>query len=307
MKYAVLFIFFFVIGSALALPAYYARWSFDNNITVEDNNLYNWSRNNATATSPNQSSIVRSGATGKSIEFDGKELTAGVNSNAPQGGNHFLYFPSTLVGAGDATIGFWIQLTNTSKAGAPFYERGTGFGSAQSNYYNNTGLIDFCSGSTCATSTSRIDDGKWHYYTGRKLSGTCSIWLDGVNQSQTACTTTTAMIRLGADRNNANIIQARIDDFVIYHVALTDAQISNELYVPYDSCTYGGAGNWTINQRDNCTITLSTDILNNTLIFNGTDPGRIIIATTITNVSRLQWNGAINVSIWGAAGITKNK
>lgn len=71
------------------------------------------------------------------------------------------------------------------------------------------------------------------------------------------------------------------------------------------SCTYSGSGNWTILKSDNCNITTNVDLMNNTLIFNGTGSGATIINAQITNVTAVRWSDTPVVYLWWRAIIKK--
>lgn len=71
------------------------------------------------------------------------------------------------------------------------------------------------------------------------------------------------------------------------------------------TCSYSGSGNWTILKSDNCTISSAVDLMNNTLIFNGSGTGYTIIKATINNATAIRWTDAPNVSIWWSGSIRK--
>lgn len=95
----------------------------------------------------------------------------------------------------------------------------------------------------------------------------------------------------------------RIDDVTIE--ALCDELPAGACSTP-STCTYSGSGNWIIQKSDNCTITTNTDIMNNTLFFNGSGSvGYTIINAQITNVSRIDYSDVPKVYLWWRGLIKK--
>jgi len=117
-----------------------------------------------------------------------------------------------------------------------------------------------------ATSTTSINDNKWHYLTGTYDGETLKVYVDGVFEDDNTdpsgnLPTDTGALRIGADyqATPANFFNGLIDDTRIYNRALSASEIKRlynmgatalQIKSPTNSLTNGLVGYWTFDGKD---------------------------------------------------------
>ncbi|MFN8347784.1 MAG: LamG domain-containing protein [Spirosomataceae bacterium] len=92
------------------------------------------------------------------------------------------------------------------------------------------------------TSSVTINDGKWHHIAFVKNGTSLALYIDGVSAGTTtdnctAPTTNTSLLYIGRRGNGINYFKGDIDEVRIRSVALTQAQIQNDMFCKLNSVT----------------------------------------------------------------------
>ncbi|MEZ5329587.1 MAG: LamG-like jellyroll fold domain-containing protein [Verrucomicrobiales bacterium] len=109
-------------------------------------------------------------------------------------------------------------------------------------YFDTVGCCD--GGTQRGTFTAGVDflDGEWHHYAFVKDGEDKRVYIDGALEYETVNTSPLpddfTALWIGSAQNNASIVQAKLDDFGVYSIALTEEQI-NEVK---DNGLGGGSG-----------------------------------------------------------------
>jgi hypothetical protein len=91
-------------------------------------------------------------------------------------------------------------------------------------------------------------------------------------------------IYIKTETENTYLFGAAYDDDTITILNFTGLDYSTPLIPSTNSCTYSNVGDWWIQGIDFCNITINTNLLNNSIYFNGT--GITSIYSNITNISK---------------------
>ena len=154
------------------------------------------------------------------------------------GSNDYVYFsydpPNT-----SQTMSVWVKTTSSSKSIMGFASlHPTGGSNDRQFYINAAGTVTYrvWDGSEkTRTSTSRVNDGRWHFITGRYEEGVgISLFVDGVQEGTTLSTgapfnySPPAYLSVGKESISA-YLPGTIDDVRFYNRALSAAEIK-QLY-----------------------------------------------------------------------------
>ena len=267
-------------GATTPIVAYHFDEGSGAMVSDQSGNNYNGTLKNGPTWS--------SGKNGGGLSFDGVDdyVTAGdvasadglnqitisawVKFNVSGGGGKETHFIDKSRCDGAVSGGPWelgVSLTQSHKAEFLVYPSN---GSPYSYVFSGS-------------STTSVDDGQWHYVTGRYDGAYLSIWIDGVQQNSISAPGLTMSnsgnaLELGGHCNGyAYSFAGKLDDVRIYNRALTSAEIQSDMATPVGGIASSSAD---------------------------TTPPTIVIASpkpdaTISGRIRLQANATDNVGVIG--------
>jgi Concanavalin A-like lectin/glucanases superfamily/Domain of unknown function (DUF2341) len=205
-----------------------AYWNFEEGSGTTLNDI-SANDNTGTLTSMDENTDWVLGKPGWALEFDGVDDY--VRASAEVTDFNF--------GTADFSASFWTKYTDAKAYGSFIGQGYLGGEIGWGFYYDATGKVSFQirdSGLSYIYSDSVLNDGNWHYITGKRESGTITMYVDGVLQSDTDSTVrdlsgSGEIFAIGARSNNNGVgwdfeAEATIDEVKIYDYARTPAQIA---------------------------------------------------------------------------------
>lgn len=144
-----------------------------------------------------------------------------------------VYHSALNVGTGDFALECWVQLTNGTGNYVQLMGRDVGASGTGPLIYLNTGtgvLRCYAAGGS-ANGTTRVSDGKLHHVVFRRSTGTCTAWLDGVQELSFAAAGSVdvganARLRIGTVNGVYLYTAGRVGYAAWYTHTLSDARIA---------------------------------------------------------------------------------
>jgi hypothetical protein len=130
------------------------------------------------------------------------------------------------------------------------------------------------------TSTTAVDDGKWHHVAFVKDGGTLRLYIDGNAEGSIADNATsgfgnTTPMRFGSRGNNANYFKGEIDEVRLWSIKKSQAEIQSEMFCKNPNTTTG------LRAVYNCSNGVPNGT--NTLLTQITDASSFANSGTLTN------------------------
>lgn len=218
--------------------------------------------------------------TSTGVMFAGTGSADYINIGDPVGGE--LDF-----GTADFTVELWIKVDVSTafqlllyKGGSSLGNEGYDFEISPSSHRVGFNIADSGSGYGAVSSTSIVDDGKWHHVVGvcdrTGVLGTANrsyIFIDGVQEggpndisSVGSISTTTA---LEISRNSTYTVNGVIDEVRIWNDVRTLTEIKENMYKELTGSEAGLAGYWKLNEGSGTNAADSSTNSNNGTLTNG--------------------------------------